>query len=265
MFFSKFLVFSSAAAFAFAAAIPRDESSKAPKGWWEKGLESYAVYNQRYKDLNCRTQHGTDFFNTCCHPMLAGESLSSRPQECDPSNECEDDGDDDSTTSISHASSPTSQPVNVAPSPVLPMSSPSSSSHSSSHEHKHKATSTTPPASNPAPTAPTGSGKTVKGSGFGTFFFQGGVAGACGDVHQDSDLIVALDKDLYGNTSEKSQYCGDSITITNKANGKQVTAIVADACPTCLTWGSVDLSQGAFDQIAEEATGQIDISWVMHT
>lgn len=260
MLFSNLLVLSSAAAAALAAAIPRDQT---PKGWWSEGLEPYGQYSRRYKDLNCRTQHGTDFFQSCCHPMLAGESLSSRPEECDPANECDDDDDDESSTTTSPTSTPTSQPVNVAPSPVLPPSEPSSSSSpspSASHKsaHKHKATSTNSPAN---PPAPTGSGSTVKGSGFGTFFFQGGVAGACGDVHKDSDFVVALDKDLYGNTSEKSQYCGDTIKITNKANGKQVTAIVADACPTCANWGSVDLSQGAFDQIAEESTGMINITW----
>lgn len=31
----------------------------------------------------------------------------------------------------------------------------------------------------------------------GTFFFQNGVAGACGQVHSDSDLIVALRKIFY--------------------------------------------------------------------
>jgi rare lipoprotein A (peptidoglycan hydrolase) len=51
------------------------------------------------------------------------------------------------------------------------------------------------------------------------------------------------------------------VKITNTANQKSVTAIVADACPTCANKQSIDMSVGAFTQIALEATGQINIAW----
>ncbi len=55
-----------------------------------------------------------------------------------------------------------------------------------------------------------------------------------------------------------SQYCGKSLVITNTNTGKSVTAIVADACPTCDAAGSIDLSQGAFEALDTLEDGQFD-------
>ncbi|GAA5980533.1 hypothetical protein JCM5350_004337 [Sporobolomyces pararoseus] len=98
--------------------------------------------------------------------------------------------------------------------------------------------------------------------GQGTYFFQGGVAGACGEVNPDSALIVALDYRLYGDMGKVSKYCGKSLTITNTANGKSVVATVADACPSCESQWSLDLSEAAFGAIGDYDTGILPISWV---
>lgn len=76
-----------------------------------------------------------------------------------------------------------------------------------------------------------------------------------------------------------SEYCGKTVVITNTANGESVTvsvlhilslafadpslsqATVADACPSCTSEYSLDLSTGTFDAIGEEATGVLDITW----
>ncbi|KAG8730690.1 hypothetical protein FRC11_006089 [Ceratobasidium sp. 423] len=94
-----------------------------------------------------------------------------------------------------------------------------------------------------------------------TFFEQGGKAGACGDFHSDSDAVVALDYRRYGALDKKSSDCGRTVVITNTKNGKQVTAIVADACPTCQNDNCLDLSHGAFDQIATREEGMVPIKW----
>ncbi|CEQ38672.1 SPOSA6832_00128, partial [Sporobolomyces salmonicolor] len=92
-------------------------------------------------------------------------------------------------------------------------------------------------------------------SGQATYFYQGGVAGACGTVHSDSDYIVALDSAMYGSGG----YCGKSLTIYG--NGKSVTASVADECPTCASSGSLDLSLAAFEQLASTDAGVVSITW----
>ncbi|KAL7004900.1 hypothetical protein EMMF5_005513 [Cystobasidiomycetes sp. EMM_F5] len=114
-----------------------------------------------------------------------------------------------------------------------------------------------PTSSTPAPAT----SYTSDFTGQATWFTQEGVAGACGTVHSDSDSIVALKTDLYGWTGQKSQYCGRSLTITNLANSKTATATVADACPGCASYYSLDLSTGLFQQLGDMNTGVLQISW----
>ncbi|KDE08620.1 hypothetical protein MVLG_01082 [Microbotryum lychnidis-dioicae p1A1 Lamole] len=94
--------------------------------------------------------------------------------------------------------------------------------------------------------------------GKGTFFYQYGAYGACGKIHADSEPIVALALARYGTGSNDAPDCGRKVQVVNVANGKSVVATVADACPGCANYNSLDLSTGAFDQIAEQATGVIE-------
>lgn len=57
-----------------------------------------------------------------------------------------------------------------------------------------------------------------------TYFTQDGVAGACGTVHKDTDLVCALDTPTY----DSGKHCGQTVAITNKKNGKTVNVKVAD-------------------------------------
>jgi len=97
--------------------------------------------------------------------------------------------------------------------------------------------------------------------GVATFFFQKGVAGACGQVHSDSDYIAAIDQTRYGDSGAVSSLCGTQVIITNNNNGKTVTVTIADDCPTCDNENSIDLSLGAFTQIATEEEGEVPITW----
>ncbi|KAJ3983520.1 RlpA-like double-psi beta-barrel-protein domain-containing protein-containing protein [Lentinula detonsa] len=101
------------------------------------------------------------------------------------------------------------------------------------------------------------SGTTYTG-GYATYFYQEGVAGACGTVHSDSDYIVAVDEDMYS-----SSLCGKTVVITNEASGAQVTATVADECPGCATSTSLDLSVAAFEALSDLSVGTFSITWVL--
>jgi hypothetical protein len=117
-----------------------------------------------------------------------------------------------------------------------------------------------PPPSQQDSSSGGGGGGTHNG-GVATFFFQNGQAGACGQGHSDSDFICAIDSALYGNTGTTSPLCGKQVHITNTQNGKSVTVTVADAC-TCENSNSIDLSQGTFNSIAQDASqGEVPISW----
>ncbi|THH20685.1 hypothetical protein EW146_g737 [Bondarzewia mesenterica] len=336
-----------------------------PAGWATSYLEDYHVYHTRYLALSCQTQHNTEFFNQCCHPLLVCSITrrfyiktrrahaflfrllktlaTARPAQCIPSTEasssaaaaeptstvttpvdtdddCEDDGDGDSSsvapaTSQVATAAPSSSKVATAPPSsskvatavpsssveatntpvsssevktsvsVVPTSSfvpttsaspvpttsatpvPTTSSASSSSSTLPKPTPTYKPttSSTSAPAAAStspasGSGGDILG-GFATFFYQNGVAGACGTVHSDEDFIAAIDQARYGNSGATSELCGKQVQITNTANQKTVTVTIADDCPTCNNGNSIDLSKGAFLAIAEESTGIVDIAW----
>lgn len=127
----------------------------------------------------------------------------------------------------------------------------------------------------------------VYSNSFATYFTQGGVAGNCGagkfNIHSnlelflssnlytnsllyfsyellvslDTDLVIAVDSSLYNNGAN----CGRYIKVTRVSNGAQVTAKVADSCPTCPTSNSLDLSVAAFNKIATEEEGMVAITW----
>lgn len=93
--------------------------------------------------------------------------------------------------------------------------------------------------------------------GHGTFFYQNGIAGACGRVNQDWSRVIAIDQRMY----DGGKNCGRSILVTRTDNGRQVTAVVADMCPTCDNETSLDFSVGAFDALGSQSEGLIPISW----
>lgn len=86
---------------------------------------------------------------------------------------------------------------------------------------------------------------------------QNGNAGACGKANPDSAPLVALPSAMYSG----GKHCGRKIQIVNLDNGKSVTAVEADECPTCTTSTSLDLSTGAYDQIGDRDTGMLPIKW----
>lgn len=251
-----------------------------PAGWATGYLEDYNTYHTRYLALDCQDQHNTTFFDDCCHPLLATESLSDRPSYCTP-NATESSsaaavvaetsapvaGSTASATTTDSASADVA--TEYAQAAASSSASPAAASSSAAVDNNvayapAKASSTSsaaPAASSSASSSSGGSSGTVETGGYATYFYQGGQAGACGTVHSDSDLVIAIDIAWYGNTGSESSYCGKSITVQNTQNGKEVTAVVADVCPTCANGNSLDLSVGAFTAIATEAEGQVPINW----
>ncbi|KAF7338252.1 Barwin-like endoglucanase [Mycena venus] len=160
------------------------------------------------------------------------------------------------TTSSSHAAGPPTTSTHITPT--------TSSTHTTPKETTtaKAATTHTTPKSTPVPTtsASTG-GKSSSGSfilgGFGTWFMQNGVAGACGKVHKDSDFVVALETKTYA----KGINCGRTVQLCDVSNNKCVNGLVADECPTCTNAQSVDMSQGMFKELAALSVGEFKIQW----
>ncbi|KAH9050662.1 plant expansin [Lactarius hengduanensis] len=225
-----------------------------PNGWETDILEPYDQYHERYLALQCQDKHGQPFFDQCCHPLLATQKLESRPPQCIP-----DDCDDNT---------PPSSPTNVTPTPTYvspkPTHTPEPSSSTSSTPKPSPSTSTPKPKATTTPVSHSfegSNGSDINTGGQATFFYQNGVAGACGKVHSDDDLICAMDERRYGNSGARSALCGQQVKITNTKNGKTVTVTVADDCPTCSNRNSIDLSEAAFKAIASLDDGVAPIEW----
>lgn len=253
-----------------------------PKGWLTNYLEDYQVYHTRYLALECQNKHKTSFFDACCHPLLATETLASaRPKQCIPSASASasasaaeptstvttpGDGDDDDDCD----DEPTSTTTQLIAKPTTTKATTVHKVTTTTHKpttttHKPTTTKTT---AKPTTTTKSGSGSgigVIHTGGFATFFEQGGVKGACEHLHKDSDFVVALDSRLYGNTGRVSPDCGRQVLIKNPANGHTVKAIVADACPTCETKQSLDLSHAAFKALAAFSVGMMPITWEFTT
>ncbi|KIJ46271.1 hypothetical protein M422DRAFT_102028, partial [Sphaerobolus stellatus SS14] len=84
-----------------------------------------------------------------------------------------------------------------------------------------------------------------------TYFWQKGHAGACGQVHQDWDYVVAL----YTSNYHNGAHCWKKVLITDERTGATAVGVVADECPTCRGPGSIDLSKSLFDIFAPTRDG----------
>ncbi|KAF8910976.1 RlpA-like double-psi beta-barrel-protein domain-containing protein-containing protein [Gymnopilus junonius] len=220
-----------------------------PQGWDFALLESYDVYHSRYMALSCNTKHNTAFFDQCCHPLLATQSLSSRPAECNPNattpaSSTSSDGDDSDLPDCDDDDDDVANSTSTSPLPA-----------------PSKAPAPVPVIASPAPVAAPSTDSAVNTGGFATFFYQNNNFGACGQKHSDSDLIAAIDGARYGNLGAKSSLCGRKVKITNTQNKKSVTVTIEDACPTCDNNNSIDLSVGAFQHIADLSQGIVPIDW----
>jgi len=272
--FTSFVTALAVVASVSALVVPR---ATPPEGWRADILESYDAYNTRYMALGCQNKHNSPFFDLCCHPLKSDETLATaRDPSCDPSKASattaavkptqpptnDDDDDDDLPYCDDDDDETTSHPV-ASPTKAPQTPTTTHKATSTPHETPKPTTTQAKPTSTPKPASNNSgsSNSAVNTGGFATFFYQGGVAGACGTVHKDSDFVAAMDYRRYGNLSVKSALCGKQVKITNPANGKSVTVTVADACPTCKNSNSIDLSVAAFKQIATEEQGMVGINW----
>ncbi|TFK29996.1 barwin-like endoglucanase [Coprinopsis marcescibilis] len=257
----KLAVFCLAASATLAAAAHRADP---PSGWAAGYLEPYHRYHARYLVLACDKKHDTPFFDQCCHPLLRSESLrSSRLDHCNPdtpsavtdeeSEECEPDSEERVISEETSAFPTHAIQLSVA-------SKDNSDAKSQPQDVEADANASDDSGAASSPLAKMAATADVNG-GFATYYYQNGVAGACGKVHTDKELIAAMSGGRYGNLGAVSKECGKKVRIVNNKNGKSVTVTIADACPTCNNDNSIDLSEYAFQRIAPLSDGIVPITW----
>jgi expansin (peptidoglycan-binding protein) len=91
-------------------------------------------------------------------------------------------------------------------------------------------------------------------SGVATYYHASG-AGACSfDPSPDDLMVAAMNAEEY----DQAATCGAYIFVSGPKGA--VTVRIVDLCPGCKA-GHLDLSQEAFEQIAELSWGRVPISW----
>lgn len=319
---------------------PREQP---PVGWATGYLESYDAYHTRYLAVGCEDKHNTTFFDLCCHPLLATETLEKNRAPCcapgstaqcpsssssaatpaststdddedcddteapsstptaggvgDDDDDCDDeDGGEDASSTVTSVKGASSTPAagvddgddedcedddssaaqgsktvdhatKAATSThavVAPASTHSSPEAAPTATHTTPKTTTTAKKASPTSTADKSAKPTSSTSsplitgGFGTWFTQNGVAGACGTVHKDTDLVVALPTAAYNNGAN----CGRKIRVFKADDDNTfVDALVADECPTCDNKECVDMSVAAFETLASLSVGEFPIKY----
>ncbi|KAJ1927644.1 hypothetical protein IWQ60_002747 [Tieghemiomyces parasiticus] len=78
--------------------------------------------------------------------------------------------------------------------------------------------------------------------------------------NSDSDFVASLNAPQFGNSINPNAnlLCGQKALVTGPKGS--VTVTIVDKCPPCKS-GDLDLSVGAFDQIADQAAGRVPVRW----
>jgi len=91
-------------------------------------------------------------------------------------------------------------------------------------------------------------------TGRGTWFEVG--LGNCGDWNVNSDPILAISIERYGDGGN----CDQWVYITNDANGRTAYGKTRDSCQSCGE-SDIDMSPSLFEQLADLSVGEITVSW----
>ncbi|HEX7667168.1 MAG TPA: expansin EXLX1 family cellulose-binding protein [Polyangiaceae bacterium] len=91
-------------------------------------------------------------------------------------------------------------------------------------------------------------------SGVATYYDADG-SGNCSFDPSPNDLdVAAMDAPEYAN----SDVCGECVAVTGPKGS--VTVRIVDQCPECEA-GHLDLSESAFEKIADKSAGRVPITW----
>ncbi|KAI7864765.1 RlpA-like double-psi beta-barrel-protein domain-containing protein-containing protein [Spinellus fusiger] len=96
--------------------------------------------------------------------------------------------------------------------------------------------------------------------GDATYYNPGVGLGSCGQLHHDSELIVAINWQQMANGANpnNNSKCNKYINVWGPKG--YVRAKITDTCPGC-KWGAIDLSPVAFDRIANRDQGRVKVWW----
>ena len=106
-----------------------------------------------------------------------------------------------------------------------------------------------------------------RGSSLPTKTFEGDATyttpgmGACGKVNREGEMVVALNRQQYGNAanSKNGKWCGKCLEVTSDKFGTSVVVKIVDRAEG--NEGHIVLSQAAFTKLASTDEGRLDVSY----
>ncbi|HEY2699843.1 MAG TPA: cysteine/serine endopeptidase inhibitor [Pseudonocardiaceae bacterium] len=97
-------------------------------------------------------------------------------------------------------------------------------------------------------------------NGNSTYYNDAGY-GACGTpIDASSQLLVAVPTAYWTTANPNNDPLCQGVSVQVTYNGTTITVPVEDKCPTCDS-GHIDLSQPAFEELADTGLGNIPVTW----
>ncbi|KAJ7484743.1 hypothetical protein FB451DRAFT_1364151 [Mycena latifolia] len=101
-------------------------------------------------------------------------------------------------------------------------------------------------------------------TGVAYYGFQNSTMNACGTYSADTDMIIGVGPDYYGDMSTVSSKCFQHITVALASDSsKSIDVTLTDACKDCGAAGNVYLSTAAFEALNDGSldAGVLDVTW----
>jgi len=101
-------------------------------------------------------------------------------------------------------------------------------------------------------------------SGTAYYGFQNDTQNACGTHSADTDMIIGVGPDYYGDVTTVSSKCFEHITVALASDSsKSIDVTLTDACNGCGASGNVYLSTAAFEALSDGSldAGVLDVTW----
>ncbi|KAI9594318.1 RlpA-like double-psi beta-barrel-protein domain-containing protein-containing protein [Syncephalis fuscata] len=95
--------------------------------------------------------------------------------------------------------------------------------------------------------------------GDGTFYNMEGGYTACGEKHSDNEAYAAIAPSWFTAADPNKDPMCKKCALVSGPKG-QVKVHINDICPPCAR-DSIDMTPGAFNQIADPSQGRVPISW----
>ncbi|GAA5995935.1 hypothetical protein JCM5350_007453 [Sporobolomyces pararoseus] len=162
--------------------------------------------------------------------------------------------------------------------PTPPQASVSGGSNEGGHGSNQQGSESQPQATEvgsawwPAPTLATDpndpeqkTNKSTRWIGNATWFVPADADEACQVQYDDSDFVVALSTEIYGDSQSVSAFCGAKVNVWNPYTNETASATVLGVCEDCQGPTDINLSQSLFSELDSPDIGVLDAIYFKET